>query len=474
MARWKEIVALKGDKILWIMIIALMVTSVLLIYSSTGRLAYNKQDGNTLFYVGKQIAFLVGCFGVLFFMQVFSWKWLYKWAQPLLLIAGVLLLVAAFGGSNINGAGRWIKIPVVGLTFQPSEFAKIAIVIYMAKLLSDYQEERYCSNEILRQLWIPAGIIVLVFLDNFSTSVLITVVCFILLILGRLRWKLLAKMIGALVGLLGLVIVLGFTFPQVREIGRIGTIIGRLTEFVIGSDGNEEAKKGYSMQSNHACMAIAQGGLTGRGPGNSVQRNMLPHAYSDFIYAILIEEYSFFGGLLVLVFYLVILYRVVRVGQNSLKSDHLNPRGAPELFPALLAIGLGVSIVSQALFHMGVNTGALPVTGQTLPLISLGGTSLLFTSAALGIILNVAYTFSPEYQEKKIGKRNEEEEDSRYAVLEEEWENNDSIRNGQRRPITDENIDMIGEEGVLNIEEQLESDGREVLRQLNRRMKRNE
>ena len=140
MFNWKEKITFKGDKILWYVIIMLMIISVMLIYSSTGRLAYNKQDGNTSFYLMKQLGLIVGCFGVLFVMQTFSWRWLYRNTGLLLLIAAGLLVVAAFGGDNINGAGRWIKVPFIGITFQPSEFAKIAIVIYTARLLSDYQK----------------------------------------------------------------------------------------------------------------------------------------------------------------------------------------------------------------------------------------------------------------------------------------------------------------------------------------------
>ena len=176
-------------------------------------------------------------------------------------------------------------------------------------MLSDYQEERWCNDEILKQLWAPALIILLIFWDNFSTSVLITGVCVSLFILGRMRWKLLGKMVAVLAGLLGILIVLGLTFPGVtNKLGRVGTIVGRLTAFVDKRDANDGGKKDYNMQSDHACMAIAQGGLTGRGPGNSIQRNMLPHAYSDFIFAILIEEYGILGALLILACYLIILF----------------------------------------------------------------------------------------------------------------------------------------------------------------------
>ena len=494
MFNWKEKITFKGDKILWYVIIMLMIISVMLIYSSTGRLAYNKQDGNTSFYLMKQLGLIVGCFGVLFVMQTFSWRWLYRNTGLLLLIAAGLLVVAAFGGDNINGAGRWIKVPFIGITFQPSEFAKIAIVIYTARLLSDYQTERWCDDEALKKFWMPAMVIGLIFLDNFSTSALITVVCMVMFMVGRLRWKLLVKTSGILIGLLTLVIVLGITVPQVQEFGRIGTIVGRLTAFVVKDDdkakGGDGEKRDYHMQSEHACMAIAQGGLLGCGPGNSIQRNMLPHAYSDFIYAIIIEEYGLGGGIFVLLLYAVILFRAGVIGRKSMKSGYLNPRGVPEVFPTLMVVGLGLSVVLQALFHMGVNVGALPVTRQTLPMVSLGGTSMWFTSATLGIILGVAYSFSAEGQAKQqrtedskfAGKRNGRSYEPTEEVLD-ELENGElaggaasSFYPGRRRRRqqvpAEEEIDIIGENGLSDIEEQLESEEREALKELRRRGRR--
>lgn len=485
MMNWKEKIAFKGDKILWYVIIMLMIISVMLIYSSTGRLAYNKQDGNTSFYLMKQLGLILGCFGVLFFMQTFSWRWLYRNAGLLLVGAAGLLVMAAFGGDNINGAGRWIRVPLVGITFQPSEFAKIAIVIYTARLLSDYQMDRWCDDEALRKFWMPALVIGLIFLDNFSTSALITLVCVVMFLVGRMRWRLLFKTVGALIGLLALVIVLGLTVPQVKEFGRVGTIVARLTAFFVPEakrgDG-ENDKKDYHMQSERACMAIAQGGLLGCGPGNSIQRNMLPHAYSDFIYAIIIEEYGLAGGVFVLLLYAVILFRAGVIGRKSMMSDHLNPRGTPEAFPALLVVGLGLTVVFQALFHMGVNVGALPVTGQTLPMVSLGGTSMWFTSATFGIILCVAYSCSAEGQEAErrraegetSGRRDRSvyvPEDDMVDELPEEEETSasyDSRRFGRREP-EDEDVDLLDEDGLSDIEEQLEDEGRAALKELRRR-----
>ncbi len=500
MFNWKEKIAFKGDKILWYVIIVLMILSVMLVYSSTGRLAYNKQEGNTLFYLGRQVSLLVGCFGVLFVMQAWSWRWLYRNATVLLVIAMGLLFLAAFGGTNINGAGRWIKIPVIGLTFQPSEFAKIAVVIYTARLLADFQTDRGCDDMALKKFWLPLCVIGLIFLDNFSTSALIGLVCLVMYMVGRIRWRLLGKVVAGMVGFLAIIILVGLFIPQSQEWGRIGTIVGRLTAFFVGEQEDNEKQRNYNLQSNQARIAVAQGGLLGCGPGNSVQRNFLPHAYSDFIYAIIIEEYGLGGGCFIFLLYAVILFRVGVISRKTLKTDHLNPRGRPDIFPALLVFGLGLSVVLQALFHMGVNVGALPVTGQTLPLISMGGTSLWFTSAALGIILNVAYSFSPEGQleeENKLKARSEKTVRKRKARSDEEdWEEEmvDEIDNGElpeiksesletsvgrrrsRRPVekveVEDDIDIIGEGGIPDIEDQLESEGEKVVQELRRKGRR--
>ena len=280
----------KGDKILLIMVIALMFISLLVIFSSTGRLAYNEQGGNTWHYVLRQLMLCASGLVIMWGMKFFSWRWLYQNVGILLLVAAALVGLAAFGGQNINGAGRWIRIPLIGITFQPSEIAKIAIVLYSAKLLSDFQEERGCSSQVLKYFWAPVVVIGLIFLDNFSTSALVAVVCLVMCWVARVRWQLLAKTLGVLFGTLLVLILLGLAFPKIQEAGRIGTIIGRVTSFVVKDDDTEEGKN-YNYQSDQAHIAVAKGGILGCGPGNSTQRNFLPHPYSDFIYAIIIEEY---------------------------------------------------------------------------------------------------------------------------------------------------------------------------------------
>lgn len=491
MMNWKDKIAFKGDKILWYIIIMLMIASVMVVYSSTGRLAYSEKGGNTLFYLLKQLFLIGGCFAVMFIVQSIHYRYFYKYAGVLLVISVILLGYAAFGGTNLNGAGRWIPLPFVGLTFQPSELAKIAIVMYTAKILADAQTETCCEDIALQRFLLFVGpAILVIFLDNFSTSALISLVCLILFMVARMRWKLLAITFGTAVAGVVLVVALGFMVPQVREWGRVGTMVGRINDFVNGGEDEDN----YSYQSVQARIAVARGGLMGNGPGNSTQRNFLPHPYSDFIYAIIIEEYGLGGGIFIMLLYAVVLFRVGVIGRKSMKGEHYNARGFPDIFPALLATGLGLTIILQAMVNMGVCVGALPVTGQTLPLISLGGTSLLFTSASFGIILSIAHSFSPEglaEEEARMKAREERAFGNRKTEEPEEWEEEvvDELDNGElpqkevlskaggrrrgrRRAEADdmqEEIDILDEKGLTEMEVQLENEGRKVLRELRRK-----
>lgn len=498
MISWKDKIAFKGDKILWYIVIMLMIASVMVVYSSTGRLAYNEKGGNTLFYLIKQLFLIGGCFGVMFIMQSIHYRYFYKYAGMLLVGSVVLLAYAAFGGTSINGAGRWIPLPFIGLTFQPSELAKIAIMMFTARILADAQTETCCEDNALQKFLLFVGpAILVIFLDNFSTSALISVVCLILFMIARMRWKLLGLTCGTGLAAITLVLVLGFSVPQVKEWGRIGTMVGRINDFVKGGEDGDN----YSYQSVQARIAVARGGIMGSGPGNSTQRNFLPHPYSDFIYAIVIEEYGLGGGIFIMLLYAVVLFRVGVISRKSMKGNHLNARGMPDIFPALLVTGLGLTIVLQAMINMGVCVGLLPVTGQTLPLVSMGGTSLLFTSAAFGIILSIAHSFSPEgeAEEKeklkvKSEKSSRRRKEERYEPEDFEEEIVDDIKDGELpevQPVTEtvktgrrrgkrapaaapeeEDIDIISDTGLPDIEEQLESEGREVLKELRRRGRR--
>lgn len=485
-ANWKKLIAFKGDKILWYIIIMLMIASVMVVYSSTGRLAYHEQGGNTLHYLLKQLVLLVGCFVVMFSVQSIHYKYFYKYAGWLLAISVIFLAIAAFGGKNVNGAGRWIPLPFVGLTFQPSELTKIAIVMYTSKILADFQTERCCDDMALQKFLLFVGpVLFIIFLDNFSTSALIGTVCFILFIIARMRWKLLAITFGTAFSAIALILLLGFYVPQVKEWGRVGTMVGRITNFTKGGEEGDD----YSYQSDQAKIAVARGGIVGSGPGNSTQRNFLPFPYSDFIYAIVIEEYGLGGGGFIMLLYIVILFRVGVIGRKSMKEELLNDRGMVDIFPALLCAGLGLTIVLQAMINMGVCVGALPVTGQTLPLVSMGGTSLLFTSASFGIILSISHTFSPEGRMEKAkeqaenrrrkenyGERDLEEEVDELVNGELPERDKESMTGNRRRrrrvvmeEAVEEDIDMIDDIDMPDIQEELESEGRKVLKELRKR-----
>lgn len=388
----KKIFSLKGDKTLWYVIIFLMVASVMVVYSSTGTLAHSKYGGNTSHFLIKQLYLLFGCLVVLITVQSIHYK--YFLSLSFFVLAGALLLLIVVQADipgitmEVNGTKRWIRLPIVGLTFQPSELAKLGVIMYMARLISFYQGDYFCDNEILKKASVfVCPVVFLIFMENFSTAALLGTVCLLMLFIGRLRLKTIFAIVGVFVGALTLMMVLAFTVPQVGEIGRIATIKARLIEFVCpDAEGSSD-----SFQSDQSMIAVAQGGLTGLGPGNSIQRNYLPHPYSDFIYAIIIEEYGLIGGGVIMLLYLIILFRVGVI-----------VRRCTRMFPALLVAGLGLLTVFQALINMGVCVGLIPVTGQPLPLVSMGGTSLLFTSAAFGMMLSVSYTFSEEGEREAL------------------------------------------------------------------------
>lgn len=383
---------IKGDKILWYVIIGLMIASIMVVYSSTGRLA----KGNPVFFLAKQVGIISVCLLLIYWLQSVPYKYFLLFAKVFVLGAFVLLIVAKFSSMTVNDTDRWIRIPFIGLTFQPSELAKLAAIMYTARVLSFYQDDDECRDEALKNILIFVGpLIFLIFMDNFSTSLLLGLVCLIMLFVGRVRLRRMAVILGGLFVMVSLVVALAFT-PKLGDVWRFPTIKSRVTAFFSGGE--------ESFQAQQSKIAVARGGMLGVGPGNSVQRNFLPHPYSDFIFAIIIEEYGLVGGGVILLLFLIILYRIGVIVRRCTRT-----------FPALLVTGLGLMIVLQAFVNMGVCVGLFPVTGQPLPLVSMGGTSLLFTSAAFGMILSVSHTF-PEHgetieepEEEERAEENEEE-----------------------------------------------------------------
>ncbi len=374
----------KGDKVIWAIVILLTMVSVLVVYSSIGSLAY-RMNKSTESYLFKQIGFIALGVLIIYFAHRVNYTIYSRVATILFLISIPLLIYTLEFGSNINEANRWIKLPVINMTFQTSDLAKLALFMYMSRQLSKKQDVIKDFKKGFLPLIVPVMIICfLIAPANLSTTLLIGGIALMLMFIGRVRVKHILMVIAtALIPLLILVLVATHYYdkkehvskdlPAILTFGRMSTWVKRVQNFMYA--GKEDA----SYQVQQAKIAIAKGGWLGRGPGKSEQRNFLPHPYSDFIYAIIIEEYGFTGGMVILLIYLLFLFRSIRIFQRC-----------PFAFGAFLAIALSFTLVIQALVNMAVTVDLFPTTGVTLPLISMGGSSLWFTCFAIGIILSVA------------------------------------------------------------------------------------
>ncbi|HEX8659933.1 MAG TPA: FtsW/RodA/SpoVE family cell cycle protein [Hymenobacter sp.] len=355
---------LKGDPILWAIVLLFSFISIAVVYSATGTLAYKKMDGNTEHFLLKHSGLIFVGLGFMWLAHRIDYRYYSRLALYALLISVPLLLFTYLMGSSINEASRWLTIPVINQTFQPSDLAKLALISHLASMLSRRQQhlDDFWTTLFPVMLWV--GIICgLIALTNASTSSLLFVTCLLLMFIGRvpLKQMLVMVVIGVTVG--GAALASGQRWKTVQS---------RLENF-------SDPTKKTPFQLEHSYIAIATGGIAGKGPGKSTERNILPHPYSDFIYAIIIEEYGLIGGAVVLFLYLAFLYRGLKTVMNSYGA-----------FGGLLSAGLSFSLVLQALVNMGVAVGLGPITGLPLPLLSMGGTSLIFTGISIGIILAVS------------------------------------------------------------------------------------
>lgn len=368
---------IKGDRIIWAVIIILFIISLLTVYSSTGSLAYKYRSGDTLYYLFKQLSYILLGLSVIFFFHHVPYKVYSRVSMTIIYIAGPILLLTLLKGESRNEATRWLMIPGTGLTIQPSDFAKIALVMFIAKVLSVNQNNIKDFKQVFLKLAVAVSIICMLILPaNFSTAAIVFVTAFTLMFIGRVPLKHLFMFVG--IGIVGLALFLVLASAVSQGETRILTWKNRIENFVEGD--------GDNYQADQAKVAIVRGGFFPNGPGTSTQRNLLPHPYSDFIYAIIIEEYgSLIGGILLLVLYLWLLFRTGLIVKKS-KST----------YGAFLAFGLSLGLVLQAFVNMAVSVGLLPVTGQTLPLVSMGGSSILFNSMALGMILSVSWGVKKE------------------------------------------------------------------------------
>jgi cell division protein FtsW len=364
---------LKGDRQIWWIVLFLSILSVLVVYSATGTIAYQKMGGNTEAYLLKHGALVGLGLGCMFLAHRINYIHYARLSKFGLYLSVPLLIWAYFKGANVNDASRWITIPIINQTFQPSDLAKLALISNLAAMLAKRQRVAYEPQVLVNMIgWIGA-ICALIVISNASTALLLGATCFLLMYIGRVPRGYLAGMVLFCLVAGGFALVVG---------QRYQTFVGRITRFF---DENQ-----IEDQVAHSFIALANGGITGQGPGNSHQRNFLPNSYNDFIYAIIVEEYGLLGGIAVLVTYLWLLMRGMRAIRSSTRP-----------FGGLLSAGLTFSIVIQAMFNMAVAVGLVPVTGQPLPLLSMGGTSLLFTGAAIGIVISVS---RDEADESKILK----------------------------------------------------------------------
>ena len=369
----------RGDKVIWMIVVFLALISMLVVYTSSESLAYRSyHDNNTKVLMQHLMMLGFGLFALLVAANIKYRR--YARIMPLLFWISIpLLLYTLLFGKNLNNASRVINLGIV--TFQTSDLAKVALIGMLARVLTLYRDRLDNLKNLFWLVMVPILVVVgLIFRENFSTAAMIFATSIVMMFLGKVKMKYIFGFIGTIVvvGALAVLILLKVMENNPGKMNRSMTWVNRIERFVGKADTEENKNDEKDFQVTQSKIAIAGGGIFGKMPGKSTQRTILPHPYSDFIYAIIIEEYGLMGGVFVLLLYLILLYRATRLMIR-----------APQSFGALLAFGLAFSIVMQALINMGVAVGLLPVTGQPMPLVSRGGTSLAFTGLAIGIIISV-------------------------------------------------------------------------------------
>lgn len=374
---------LKGDRTIWAIVILLTLASTVIALSASSNMAYRLTEGNATPFWFKHVATLVLGFVIMIYLQHFKFKYFSRISQMGIWVAGILLLMTLLFGKNINSAQRWI------MGFQPSDLAKIVLILYVARLLTLKQSKLSDFKEGVLPLIIPiAGICILILPADFSTAFMLGAACFILLFVGGVHIKHLAAVIGGAVVLFMLLIMIN---KATGILPRAATWEKRMVSFFgfVDEDVENAEDKLDNYQAMQAVTAVVNGGLVGKGPGRGNVKNDTYSAQSDFVFATIIEEFgSLIGGFILLILYLTFFFRSIRVALKAESS-----------FGAYVAFGLSFLLVLQAMINMGVGVNLLPVTGQPLPLISMGGTSILFTCISIGILLNVSK--SVELNEKE-------------------------------------------------------------------------
>ena len=365
---------IKGDRTIWSIVAVLAIFSFMPVYSASTNLVYVVGSGSTFGYLIKHMILLFMGFVIIYGVHKIPYRYFSGGSVLMLPIVILLLIYTLSQGTTIGGANasRWIRIPFVGVGFQTSTLAGLILMVYVARYLAKNKEKKIEFKESLWQLWLPVGgVLMLILPANFSTTAIIFTMILMLAIIGGYPFKYIGYILGIGVVLLSLFVLTAKAFPDAMP-NRVATWQSRIENF-----SNNDVEEGY--QVTKAKIAIATGGLTGKGPGKSVQKNFLPQSSSDFIYAIIVEEYGLIGAFSVIFVYFLLLFRIMIAAKK-----------ATTVFASLLVIGVGLPIIFQAMINMAVASNLFPVTGQTLPLISSGGTSIWMTCFALGMILSVS------------------------------------------------------------------------------------
>ncbi len=363
---------IKGDKTIWLIVAILTVYSVLAVYSATGTLAFRYKGGNTEYFLFKHLGTVLLGLSLMYVAHLVKYTYYSRISQIALYIAVPLLVLTLFSGTNVNDAARWLTLPVINISFQTSDFAKLALIMFLARMLSKKQENIKTFKEGFIPIVFPILITCAFIIPaNFSTAAILFASSLILLFVGRVKFQhLLALLLTGIVSVTIFIAVISM-LPDGNR-GRIDTWKQRIESF-------RTKDVAVNYQAEQSRIAIASGGIFGKFPGNSTQRDYLPQPFSDFIFSIIIEEYGLLGGIFIVLLYLILLYRSIRIAGKS-----------PGTFGAFLALGLSFMLVFQAMVNMAVAVNLMPVTGQPLPMVSMGGTSMWFTSLSIGIILSVS------------------------------------------------------------------------------------
>lgn len=383
-------IKIQGDKVIWMVFLLLMIISAMEVYSTIGKTVYERQGGSPITMFAKHIFILLLGTCVLYAVHHIKYTYFSRFAKIGLIISFILLtLTLILGSFGDKAAARWLTIPLIG-QFQPSEIVKIILIIYVARILA-LNQEKIKSTEVFQKLIIPIVLIcLLIFPENFSTATLLFLICYFMMFIGRVNNKFLISIL--IIGIIGLISIYFVLKSNPDLLSRGGTWVNRIEEFL--SD-----DKTAITQSNQAEMAIATGGVFGKFLGHTTQARFLSESHNDFIFAIIVEEGGLILGIVVIALYLILLFRGIQVARRS--------KG---YFGTFCSIGLIIMIVFQAMINMCVATGLLPVTGQTLPFISYGGTSFLFSCIALGIVLSISASANKEQAKEKLEKDIVEEE----------------------------------------------------------------